>query len=1598
MLSLFSLAVVNKTLLGVTFTSDTLIDASDYTYDANDIIVAGCTLTVNGQHTFNSFQIIGEGMLTHSAAPNGEQDNRIDLTIIENLIIEPNSLIDVDGKGYYRGIGPGAGSVGSAGGGGGYGGNGGYSGPSGTDTGGNAYGSIIEPNDLGSGGGNDGGRGGDGGGRIRFQVGGELRIDGQITANGTDGTNGYFMDRYTGGGGSGGSIYIVAGSLTGVGGIRANGGIGSWHDWGNWEHGGGGGGGRIAIYYGTSTFAGTMLAAGGSGYQYGGAGTIYTKATNQAYGDLLIDNNGNDGAVTPLLEDHIFDNAEIINEGNLTIPSGILLTLVPSVLALQDNGTMTVYGLVFADDLSEFSQINVSSGADLVLDGDGQIACNQIELSYGGTLILNGNGHVESQQVEILSDGILILNKPEVFPAMHIGSGGELTHSAGHAGFDLTIIEDLLIDAEGTINVDGKGYYRGIGPGAGSVGSAGGGGGYGGNGGYSGPSGTDTGGNAYGSIIEPNDLGSGGGNDGGRGGDGGGRIRFQVGGELRIDGQITANGTDGTNGYFMDRYTGGGGSGGSIYIVAGSLTGVGGIRANGGIGSWHDWGNWEHGGGGGGGRIAIYYGTSTFAGTMLAAGGSGYQYGGAGTIYTKATNQAYGDLLIDNNGNDGAVTPLFAQTYYFQNVDILNSAKMEAETGCVIHCEDQLIVGNGCWFNNTVIYLSRFRFEDNSTVMNNTIYTRSNIPYGYYFIGDTVTVIGNYIFTDGDRFLDLEPEYFLGSILFNRIHIAVREGVNHTRGGLLECRGQDIFCTEAPCEPGAYQVAQVPDFDITSWTIEKLELIPDAKLNLTNRIDFQAPYDFGGEDEVLYVKELEIGEGAILNTGFNRLYYETLIGDPNAIVNRPLLGFSLFNITMDDDTEYRLRTTHNNYIHKTNSDYDRLHIQRIDGVSPDPSGMMRMQKLLDFDPNSTTYQQDIHARAKGFFAKTAENEVLIRFEYLFENDNPHTELVVYLSDMPYLMEPNDPLRPIHYRKIGSIPVPPIGRPGSPGSARFGVFEKIVPVGSLNFLRGTYIELELAGPAGASVLINNWDPYVYCIYCMDTDGDMGVTATDYLTTIGEYGKLTSSFNKFGQSIGCLDAIFCVDGCVNLNDILAWDWVIKQSDGGNLCFEVPSTESAKENQPSSLFGIPDFHSNYSPPNSGFDECGGFLLIAGKRFSNEQIPADYLSDRLYNFNEQGNLVCDPYQLTDDRLNSRLTRDPRGRLYQLHFEKGLRQVPDEDVAIAPGDVSVVSEPRYQQAGTVHIGLKGQGIDWVGRPILDVVFDNDGYAYIAPVVVEPNDHVPYLAAAKLKLDPNEFISYGVEQIYAYSPLANDNLDPNHLREIEVDNAGNVYVLNSYHLNESDTIWKYNNQGELIDSVSLAQHGIKASLALCVSRFDDSLLYLAASNKPSEATSSVVYVLSTEDFSLVHTIDIQGMGHITDITEDPQTGNLWAVGFTMENIPDYVPVTIPPFYYPYFANIPYNSAGAIPATDIRSEGDLTLPLSVLWIKLECGGADLDSNRNVGLSDLYLLARHWLQDDTNPDWLDPVDLDDSGFINLGDLGVMGQHWLKTGCRE
>jgi hypothetical protein len=160
-----------------------------------------------------------------------------------------------------------------------------------------------------------------------------------------------------------------------------------------------------------------------------------------------------------------------------------------------------------------------------------------------------------------------------------------------------------------------------------------------------------------------------------------------------------------------------------------------------------------------------------------------------------------------------------------------------------------------------------------------------------------------------------------------------------------------------------------------------------------------------------------------------------------------------------------------------------------------------------------------------------------------------------------------------------------------------------------------------------------------------------------------------------------------------------------------------------------------------------------------------------------------------------------------------------------------------------------------------------------------------------------------------------------------------------------------------------------------------------------------LYVLSTADLTLLQTITINNMGHITSITENPLNGTIWVTGYQMPNYIAILPLTIEQFYFPYLAAVPYGSSGPIQATNITATSDLGLPLSIAWVgamPVKCGGADLDGMGDVNFGDFSILTSQWLQAPGIPSADIAPEAAGDGIVNFRDLALFADHWLEAGC--
>ena len=408
------------------------------------------------------------------------------------------------------------------------------------------------------------------------------------------------------GGNGGGVIELnVSGTLTVNGMLAASGGNGSG------AGGGGGAGGSLQLDVGSLTGSGVISANGGNGANNIGGG-------------------GGGGMIAINFEQGTFSN----------VFSGTILAY---------GGTGANYGGAG----TIFIKTNFPGQAALILDNGGNRGTNTPITTSSSLYALSvRNGAVAALQSSYGASFSSLLITSNAWVVPNVFQPGEM------GGVLLLLSGNATIQAGGGIIADSYGYAQNFGSGHGSSYNAStsypcSGAGHGGDGAF-GLSNLVSGGGSYDSITQPSQFGSGGGGYApySTGGSGGGVVNldFTSAGTLQLNGIISANGGNGLG------IGGGGGSGGSINLNANTITGTGSITANGGNGVSNI------GGGGGGGMIAIN--TNSFSGIISAYGGTGANYGGAGTIFTKAKFANLAALVVDNGGHRGTNTPITTSSSY----------------------------------------------------------------------------------------------------------------------------------------------------------------------------------------------------------------------------------------------------------------------------------------------------------------------------------------------------------------------------------------------------------------------------------------------------------------------------------------------------------------------------------------------------------------------------------------------------------------------------------------------------------------------------------------------------------------------------------------------------------------------------------------------------------------------------------------------------------------------------------------------------------------------------------------------------------------------
>lgn len=502
---------------------------------------------------------------------------------------------------------------------------------------GDAYGSVLEPADPGSGWGIPGGASGEynhpafGGGAIWLEVVGATTLDGSILANG-----GYSKgwDHYYG---SGGGIYLKTASLSGTGTISADG-----NSTGGSNGGNASAGGRISILLTDAAEMALPLAnvhaLGSSEYAHqGGAGTVVIRTTSLANGRLIVRNLPSYGQykyyptkerTTPIVagETWTFDEIVFGANGVLRVPKGTTLSL--------PNGLASISGS------SALSAERTSCG--ILLDGgtldiadtaatEHVVGSGQWMLSPNAPLVLNGN---------------LTVQGGAAVGAIHIRNAA--TNSFNK--MDLTVKGDMTVASDGYILTEGAGL-NGTDEATLYAGTT-----YGSHGGAFGAS-SDTAAPSdvvYDSILSPSLPGN----------RSNAIQRYSSGvAFLTVEGALVLNGTASANA--VSAHWGGGA--GAINIVAGSLSGSGKITANGNEGNnWDADDNYHLYPGGGRVSVRLTDANATFSdywtSNILARGvawnagnGTRLHHSTAGTVYLQDGKQKEGAGMVRIFQNNATV-------------------------------------------------------------------------------------------------------------------------------------------------------------------------------------------------------------------------------------------------------------------------------------------------------------------------------------------------------------------------------------------------------------------------------------------------------------------------------------------------------------------------------------------------------------------------------------------------------------------------------------------------------------------------------------------------------------------------------------------------------------------------------------------------------------------------------------------------------------------------------------------------------------------------------------------------------------------------------
>jgi len=588
-----------------------------------------------------------------------------------------------------------------------------------------------------------------------------------------------------------------------------------------------------------------------------------------------------------------------------------------------------------------------------------------------------------------------------------------------------------------------------------------------------------------------------------------------------------------------------------------------------------------------------------------------------------------------------------------------------------------------------------------------------------------------------------------------------------------------------------------------------------------------------------------------------------------------------------------------------------------------------------------------------------QQEVWVQVDYQFFSTDVHMDL--YISDMDDFGDSTGS----HYIKAGTILPPFKGNPGAVASDRFGLFEIPVDVRSLNSEDGLWLEIDLVQPVSmesyaapsmvgmtavagqAGVDVNEASVKTRCKgICMDFDGDGGVNPEDFLFSVNACGRSTSSEVTGSTDLYELGSPFCIDAngfsqdsFVDTLDLACNDWKTANCPEEpclNLCARLALTNTHTTAVAGLQVSMKMLNKMHEPAMSMF---GPSIVILGKPSVDNYGPNLKRKFLLYSFGLDGTYEQDyPLDGSAKYCNIRVIRRSQNDLYLVNSKEGIIGLNGEPL-ISP-------HTKAFNHSRISVGIQEADGQYWGRPILDACI-KDGRIYVVPVVVHPDnnpDNDAYLAAAELSpLGNGDFTiirTFADEALLKVNEKGHEltglRQSPNlmGLRDIEVDEQNNVYVLNAHNENDSSLLWKFDPNGLIAAKKFLSRDDpndpddseIAHPAGLCYSH---GKVYVASGLRALSSPDVVmVYGLDASTLDVIRTVTIGNMYHITGIGAGPD-GFILASGFTVEYLETFDGVI--PFPCASLAQIPVLEDSVM--ADIPFPGNyngLALPLSVIW--------------------------------------------------------------------